>query len=373
MTNDVIEINRLTSVCSDCGNCLYYCPIYNAELIEPDSPRGKINIIRSLMDGTLSDSPENMKFTERCLMCGSCEHNCSKGVEFVDLMIKFRNHISGGNKLSLSSKIKLNFVSSQNLKKLAGIFHLNPVKTKKKILLKKRTDNYEKNKKGKSLNFDILLFPGCYAEESRPEITSGINFFFEKKGFSVVSPEKIKYCGSHFIEQGLGRKFNKIKKKNLKIFSKYKFRYIVVPSGREVHTLKKFYDIKDVEIFELSEFLFLHLRDLKINTSFLEKNKKFTYHDPSYNINMLGIKEEPRYFLKKFGDQFVDERSWICCGYSGITDKGMEDTLKEITKKYKERLNELGVDAVVTSSVECYQHLLTHFKKKIIFFTDIFE
>lgn len=375
MNNDVAEINRLTSVCSDCGNCLYYCPVYNIELTEPDSPRGKINIIRSLMDGTLNRIPENMDFVQRCLLCGSCEHNCTKGVEFTELNIKFRNYISGGKKISIKKKIKLSLFYSQFLKKLLKFPWIFPLKAYSGPEVEVISENSAKlkNKKERSSEFNILFFPGCIANVYLPDISTKITGLLEKKGFRVILAEGIKCCGAPYREEGWERKFNRIKKKNIEIFSNYNFKYIVVPCGRGAYLIKKFYGIKNAEVMELSEFLYIHLKDLKVNSSFLEKNKKFTYHDPSYNINMLGIKKEPRYFLSKFGDQFIDDGSWMCCGYNGPGNFKMKDTLQKITNRYIKRLDELDVDVVITSSSECYMHLITHFNGEVRFITDIFE
>ncbi len=375
MNTDAVEINRLTSVCSDCGNCLYYCPVYNIELTEPDSPRGKINIIRSLIDGTLIHTPGNMDFVHRCLLCGSCEHNCSRGVEFTELIIKFRNHLSGGEKISLKKKLKLRLFHSPFLKKLMKIPWIFPIKTysiSPESAISERSSN-TKNKKERSAEFDILLFPGCITNAFHPDISDKIIGLFEKKGFRVLLPEGTKCCGIPYREEGWERKFNNIKKKNLEIFSKYNFKYIIAPCGKGTYMIRKFYGIKNAEVMELSEFLYFHLKDLTINYSFLGKNKKFTYHDPSYNINMLGIKKEPRYFLNKFGDQFIDDGTWMCCGYNGLVNINMKDISKKITDNYIKRLDELGVDAVVTSSSECYMHLINHFNGEVRFITDIFE
>ena len=375
MNSDIVEINRLTSVCSDCGNCLYYCPVYNVELTEPDSPRGKINIIRSLMDNTLEKTTENIDFVQRCLLCGSCEHNCTKGVEFTELIIKFRKHISNGGKLSIGKKLKMRLFYSSLLKKILKIPWIFPHKINLSSGAKVISTNSAKSKsiKERSAEFDILLFRGCLTNAFSPDIYNKIIRLLEKKGLRVILPEELKCCGAPYMEEGWGKQFHRIMKKNLKIFSKYNFRYIVVPCGRGTYFIRKFYSNINTEVMELSEFLYNQLKDLKINYSFLGENKKFTYHDPSYNINMLGIKKEPRYFLNKFGDRFIENSSWMCCGYNGFENSSMKKTSKKITDKYIKKLDELNVDAVLTSSPECYMHLNNHFKGEVRFITDIFE
>ena len=121
MNEKNLDINEIARICSTCGNCLFACPVYNAELVEPNSPRGKINLVKSLMDGRLSSGSLNKKFIYQCLVCGSCSHICPRGVEFVDMMVKYRNLVSGGTKIPLLKKIILFFYQSILFKKFIGV------------------------------------------------------------------------------------------------------------------------------------------------------------------------------------------------------------------------------------------------------------
>ena len=52
----IAEIARL---CADCGTCQSACPVYGAELSEPNSPRGKVNLIKAADDGRLEPNARN--------------------------------------------------------------------------------------------------------------------------------------------------------------------------------------------------------------------------------------------------------------------------------------------------------------------------
>jgi glycolate oxidase iron-sulfur subunit len=121
MKKETPGINEIAEICSTCGNCLSACPVYNAELTEPNSPRGKVNLIKSLMDGRLESGALNKKFIYQCLVCGSCRHICPNGVEFVDMMVTYRNRISAGRKIPLLKKIILTLYQSILFKKFIGV------------------------------------------------------------------------------------------------------------------------------------------------------------------------------------------------------------------------------------------------------------
>lgn len=73
--------------CVHCGFCLQACPTYLALEDENDSPRGRIVLMRSLVDGTLPVSdPDVRTHIDRCLGCRACETACPSGVPYGHLL-----------------------------------------------------------------------------------------------------------------------------------------------------------------------------------------------------------------------------------------------------------------------------------------------
>ena len=73
--------------CVHCGFCLQACPTYLALDDENDSPRGRIVLMRSLVEGTLPlDDPDVRTHIDRCLGCRACETACPSGVPYGHLL-----------------------------------------------------------------------------------------------------------------------------------------------------------------------------------------------------------------------------------------------------------------------------------------------
>ncbi|MEH6637378.1 MAG: 4Fe-4S dicluster domain-containing protein, partial [Halioglobus sp.] len=66
---------ELTSACVHCGFCLATCPTYLDSRDERDSPRGRIYLIKQLLE-TGAASEQTQTHLDRCLTCRSCETTC---------------------------------------------------------------------------------------------------------------------------------------------------------------------------------------------------------------------------------------------------------------------------------------------------------
>ncbi len=84
---------KILRTCVHCGFCTATCPTYLLLGDELDSPRGRIYLIKDMLEGGKPATPEVVKHIDRCLSCLSCMTTCPSGVHYMHLVDHARSYI----------------------------------------------------------------------------------------------------------------------------------------------------------------------------------------------------------------------------------------------------------------------------------------
>jgi glycolate oxidase iron-sulfur subunit len=90
---DVAEANKILRACVHCGFCTATCPTYVLLGDELDSPRGRIYLIKDMLEKDEPASAKVVKHIDRCLSCLACMTTCPSGVHYMHLVDHARRHI----------------------------------------------------------------------------------------------------------------------------------------------------------------------------------------------------------------------------------------------------------------------------------------
>src|SRR5882757_3618885 len=89
----VAESEKILRTCVHCGFCQATCPTYVLDGDELDSPRGRIYLIKEMLEHNAPASAGVVKHIDRCLSCLACMTTCPSGVHYMHLVDHARVHI----------------------------------------------------------------------------------------------------------------------------------------------------------------------------------------------------------------------------------------------------------------------------------------
>ncbi|MCR0982208.1 glycolate oxidase subunit GlcF [Roseomonas populi] len=90
---DIRESNGILRTCVHCGFCTATCPTFVLLGDELDSPRGRIYLIKDMLESGRAAREEEVRHVDRCLSCLSCMTTCPSGVNYMHLVDHARSHI----------------------------------------------------------------------------------------------------------------------------------------------------------------------------------------------------------------------------------------------------------------------------------------
>ncbi|HEY1363054.1 MAG TPA: glycolate oxidase subunit GlcF [Xanthobacteraceae bacterium] len=90
---DIAEADRILRTCVHCGFCTATCPTYLLLGDELDSPRGRIYLIKDMLENERAATADVVKHIDRCLSCLACMSTCPSGVHYMHLVDHARAHI----------------------------------------------------------------------------------------------------------------------------------------------------------------------------------------------------------------------------------------------------------------------------------------
>ena len=229
---------KIIRKCVHCGFCNATCPTYQLLGDELDGPRGRIYLVKDMIEKNKPANEKIVKHIDRCLSCYSCMTTCPSGVNYMHLIDHGREHIEKTYKRPLGERIIRNFLSivmSNSTyfkiigrltllakpfsfifpKKIREMISLMPMTFPKKTLPKMNV--YKSNKKKKSVA-RVALLTGCVQKVLSPQINEATIRLLNRHDIEVIVPRGIECCGSLNHHLGKSELAQKTFKKNISIW-----------------------------------------------------------------------------------------------------------------------------------------------------------
>src|SRR6185369_10749361 len=325
------------SACVHCGFCLPVCPTYKILEQENDSPRGRIFLMKEVLEGNLQ-AEEAKPFIDRCLGCQACVPACPSGVAYGDLLISFRGHTETQRKLS--SSLALQTLPYPMRFRLAALFGrlAKPFRTLLPGSLRTMIDLLPDSlpeapplpeihpAKGPR-RARVALLAGCAQQVLAPQINWATLRVLAENGVETIIPSAQGCCGALSMHSGAADQARSFARRNLDVFptdvdailtnaagcgsgmKDYPLLFKSLPEEREAKGFAR--QVQDVSVF---------LRDLGIKTPPpLPKPLRIAYHDACHLAHAQGIQSAPRELLRSIPNLTLLEvpEGEMCCGSAG--------------------------------------------------------
>jgi len=378
------ELKEEVYKCIKCGLCLTPCPVYNLLRFEGASPRGRIQLIKKILEGRAEPSEKfrNLLFT--CLLCETCTANCPSGLQTDRLMKAMRTEMQERLGADWQERVlgslandkrhlpfflycegtRGNLLSSGEGKP-GALPALESLRSASKPLREQVPEVFPVPKpKGK-----VLYFTGCATNYLFPNVGHAVIKVLNRMGMEVILPRGQMCCGLPLYQWGGRKAALKNIRENLKLFNRKDVETVVVDCASCGAALKKEYAHILEEMGEsakpakeLAEKV-MDISQILARFDFKKVLKpvaqRVTYHDPCHLGRSQGVKEEPRNLLRSIpGLELVEMAgAETCCGGGAALPWDYPEVAIGIGRNKAQSIKETRAGIVASGCPWCRQQI----------------
>lgn len=365
--------------CVHCGFCLLACPTYRLLGEEMDSPRGRIILMKEMLEGKLPVE-EGSPFIDKCLGCLACVPACPSGVAYGDLLTPFRAYLEGQRNRDLQSRVLRfmvrrvlpfpgRFRTAVKLSRLGGLIEFAmPGQLRAMLALAPRSipprqqlpEIYSCNGRRRAR---VALLSGCVQSVLAPQINWATLRVLAQNGVEVVIPRNQGCCGSLSLHCGEEDEAQSLARQNLKVFPSDVDAIITNAAGcgsgmkeypslfkntAEVRLAEKFAD----KVRDVTEFL----DQLKVQPPpLLSTPLRVAYHDACHLRNAQGVSAGPRRLLRDIPNLTLLEIPGgdLCCGSAGAYSLEQPSIASKLGEAKASSILQTQPDVIVAGNIGC--------------------
>ena len=380
--------NEILRSCVHCGFCTATCPTYQVLGDELDSPRGRIYLIKDMLENERKPDEKTVKHIDRCLSCLACMTTCPSGVHYMHLVDHARAYIEKNydrpwsdralrwilarilpypmrfRVALLGAKIGRPFARLMPDARLRAMLEMAP----KTIPPVSRNDDPQ-TFPAKDKKMRVALMTGCAQKALNTDINDATIRLLTRLGAEVVVAEGAGCCGALTHHMGKEDESHATAAKNIRAWAKEidgeGLDAIVINTSGCGTTVKDYghmfrndalaEDAARVSAIamDVSEIL------MKLNLPEGEdKGTKVAYHAACSLQHGQQIKTYPKDLLKKAGFTVLEPAdSHLCCGSAGTYNLMQPEISKQLKARKVETLEALTPDIISAGNIGCMMQI----------------
>lgn len=389
----------IANTCIKCGFCLPTCPTYAITQDERSSPRGRINLIKEVLDGRLPlDDPTFRYQMGECLGCRNCEPVCPSGVAFGALLENARAQIAQADQSAAGalSRTALDLLLG-NLWLLRLVVRLLQLYQRLGLqralrrtgLLRSlgldRLDSLVPDLRGEPFAADgatwlglgqaaayrgkVAIFTGCVMGAAFGDVHRATVRVLTANGWSVEATAGQGCCGALHVHAGYKEAGRRFARQTIAAFEKSAAAFVAV-NAAGCGALMKEYDrlLASDEAWaararafvervrDVSELLVQPLPD---SSALGELRTRVTYQDPCHLAHAQGVRSQPRALIDAIpGVERVEmPEADRCCGSAGMYNVTHPAMASELLARKLDAAASVGAERIITANPGCHLQL----------------
>jgi glycolate oxidase iron-sulfur subunit len=385
--------------CTRCGFCQPSCPTFiETGGKESSSPRGRIALMKAVVDGKLEPDENFQKELSLCLGCRACETACPSGVRYGHLLEEARAIVNGNKQHSFAARLIRGFFFKQLLPKQGRLnllgsllwiyqqFGFQWIARKSrflkllpgnladmesvvpKVLSPLRLWKGHKAVKRSKGSVRTAFFKGCIMDVLFFDTNERTIKLLETVGNEVVLPEQQTCCGALHAHAGERELAKQLAEKNIRAFEKEPFDYIITNAGGCGAFLVDYPNLfkDDPDWHERAKSFVSRIKDINEflhnldGLPTLESSEQvITYQDSCHLKHGMGVDKAPRQLIKDInGIQYVELKdAGLCCGSAGIYNMIETEMSMQLLDHKMENVKKTDACTIATSNPGCLMQM----------------
>ena len=370
--------------CVHCGFCLQSCPTYLTLEDENDSPRGRVLLMRSAVEGTLAlDDPSLQTHIDRCLGCRACETACPSGVPYGHLLEATRSTMASRRRLPFLARLILGVFARPALMSMAMSLSRTARATRIPALLsrlpgrlgfamamlasttRRRRRSYPATGDGARGRVALLL--GCVMEGLLSETNRATERALVVNGYTMTDAPGQRCCGALHAHAGDMRRALSLARANIDAFERSGAQYVCTNAAGCGAMMKEYAHLlaNDREYRDRAASFSSKVRDvseLLVAAGPVRGNevaRSVTYDAPCHLLHAQRIADPPLAILRSIpGLRFAPlEGAEHCCGAAGNYNLVEPDTSNAVLAPKLRNIAATGAELVATGNPGCLMQI----------------
>ncbi|KQX59983.1 2-hydroxy-acid oxidase [Ensifer sp. Root954] len=406
----VAESEAILRKCVHCGFCTATCPTYVTLGDELDSPRGRIYLIKDMLENGRAADKETVTHIDRCLSCLACTTTCPSGVDYMHLVDHARVHIENTYRrpfkdrlarsvlaavLPYPHRFRLSLKAAGLARPLAGLMKrvaflktfgvmldLAPAVVAEPSASAAPGVHAPKDKRvGR-----VALLSGCAQPVLKPEINEATIRLLTRFGVEVVVSAGEGCCGALVHHMGRENQALEAARRNvdawLKVADEGGLDAIVITASGCGTTIKDYghmlrldpaYAEKAARVSALAKDITEYLATLDLPEQ-EARGMTLAYHSACSMQHGQKITLAPKQLLKRAGFVVRDPaESHLCCGSAGTYNILQPEISAKLKARKVKNIEATKPDAIATGNIGCITQIASGTKIPILHTVELLD